>query len=83
MLHMNEETFATIRTARTPAEAELLMSALRSEGLHPLELNMAGHFSFAGADISYPIRVPSAEAAQAKDILQGLATTQSNSQEAL
>jgi hypothetical protein len=37
------------------------IAALRSAGLHPLALDTASHFSFAGADISYHIELPTSE----------------------
>jgi hypothetical protein len=77
---MDKPPFTTIRTARTAIEADLLMSALRCEDLHPLELNTFGHFSLAGADISYQIQVPSEEAEKAREILESLPA---NTQEAL
>jgi hypothetical protein len=80
---MNHSTFTTIRTARTAIEADLLMSALRCEDLHPLELNTFGHFSLAGTDISYEIRVPSEEAEKAREVLDTVVSTSANSQEAL
>jgi hypothetical protein len=80
---MIHPTFTTIRTAQTAIEAELLMSALRYEELHPLELNTAGHFSLAGADISYQIQVPSEEAEKAREILDSVVSTSANTQEAL
>ena len=66
---MKTQAFATVRTARTPIEAGLLMSILESAGLHPLELNTSGHYSVAGADIDYSVRVPTMEATEAREIL--------------
>ena len=67
---MDAPTFTTVRTARTLVEADLLSAMLRQEGLHPLELGTAAHFSLAGADIEYPIQVPAAETAAAREILE-------------
>ena len=45
----------------------MLIAAMRSAGLHPLALDSASaldaasHFSFAGADISYHIELPTSE----------------------
>ncbi|HEY0549036.1 MAG TPA: hypothetical protein VGF13_05505 [Verrucomicrobiae bacterium] len=67
---MNTPTFTTVRTARTLIEADMLSAMLRQEGFHPLELGTAAHFSLAGADIEYPIRVPTAESVAAQEILK-------------
>jgi len=50
-------------------EAELVITSLRRAGLHPVELNTAAHFSLAGADIEYVVRVPTPEMAEAADVL--------------
>jgi hypothetical protein len=62
-------TFSVLRTARTAIEGDLLISALRSGGFHPNDLNTSSHFSIAGVDISYPIHVPSEELPAAKEFL--------------
>ncbi len=67
---MNAPTFTTVRTARTLIEADMLSAVLRQEGLHPLELGTAAHFSLAGAEIEYPIQVPTAEMVAARKILE-------------
>jgi hypothetical protein len=66
---MSTQTFSAVRTARTQVEADLLISLLRQAGLHPLELDTSSHFSLAGADIDYSIRVPTIELARAREIL--------------
>ena len=66
---MNPQTFATVRTTRTPMEAGLLISILENAGLHPMSVDTASHFSVAGADFDYPVRVPTAEAAEAREVL--------------
>jgi hypothetical protein len=66
---MSTQTFATVRTTRTPMEAGLLIGILENAGLHPVGIDDASHFSLAGADIDYPVRVPVAEAAEAREIL--------------
>jgi hypothetical protein len=66
---MKAPTFTTVRTARTLIEADMLSAMLRQEGLHPLELSTAAHFSLAGAEIEYPIQVPTPETAMAREIL--------------
>lgn len=66
---MNTQTFTTVRTTRTPMEAGLLIGILENAGLHPVSLEIASNFSVAGAEIEYPVRVPTAEAAEAREIL--------------
>ena len=65
---MSTQTFTTVRTARTQIEAGLLISMLEHAGLHPLEVDTSSHFSIAGVDIDYSIRVPTAELAQAREV---------------
>ncbi|MBM3837504.1 MAG: hypothetical protein FJ398_06005 [Verrucomicrobia bacterium] len=48
---MKNPTFTTIRTARTAIEAEVILSALRAAGLHPVDLALSPHFSVAGTEI--------------------------------
>ena len=67
---MNTPAFSVARTTRTAIEADLLISALRAEGLHPLDLETAGHISLGGADISYHIQVPTSELAQVAEFLK-------------
>ena len=50
-------------------EAGLLISILENAGLHPVELSTSGHFSVAGADIEYPVRVPTTEVSEAREVL--------------
>jgi len=69
---MNTSAFTIVRTARTEIEADLIIAILRSNGLHPLDLRTASNFSFGGADISYKVEVPTAEAKEAKEFLQAL-----------
>jgi hypothetical protein len=66
---MSLPAFSVVHTTRTAMEAEMLRSILDRAGLHPLELNTAAHFSLAGAEISFPIEVPSDEADAAKELL--------------
>jgi hypothetical protein len=66
---MNTQAFTTVRNVRSQAEAGLLISILRVSGLHPLELETAGHCSLAGADVDYAVQVPTEQAAEARAIL--------------
>jgi len=67
---MNTPAFSVVRTVRTAVEADMLITFMRSAGLHPLDLNTSSHFSLAGADIEFPIAVPSAELNLAREFLR-------------
>jgi hypothetical protein len=67
---MNAPAFSVVKTTRTAIEADLLIAAMRGEGLHPLDLQTAGHFSLAGTDVSFHIQVPSVELAAAGEFLR-------------
>ncbi len=49
----------------------MLIAFLRSEGLHPVDINTSSHFSLAGADIEFRIEVPAGEADAARALLKG------------
>jgi hypothetical protein len=66
---MTTPIFTTVQTTRTAAEADVLMSSLRAAGLHPRELAMSDHFTLAGLETSFPIIVPTEEAAAARELL--------------
>lgn len=66
---MNNQIFTTVRTTRTSTEAGLLINILKNAGLHPVTVDIASNFSVAGAEIEYPVRVPTAEAAEAREVL--------------
>ena len=66
---MNTQTFTTVRTTRTPMEAGLFIGILENAGLHPVGVDVASNISVGGAEIDYPVRVPTAEAAEARAIL--------------
>jgi hypothetical protein len=72
---MSNSAFTTVRTARTASEADLMISVLRSAGLHPVELSLSPHFGLAGAEVDFPIQVPSEESAAAKEILDSWQTS--------
>lgn len=82
-LSVEYQAFTTVRTTQTPIEAALVISILESAGLHPLELSTAGHCTVAGADIDYSVRVPTAEAAEAREILSSYDNRPPNSYQAL
>ena len=67
---MKTSPLKTVGTARTAIEADLILGRLRAAGLHPVDLRMFGHFTLAGADIDFPIQVPSNEARVAGEILR-------------
>lgn len=64
---MNTPAFTVVCTARTLIEADLVIATLRNAGLHPVELDTFSHFSLAGADVSYHIKVPTPEVSAAKE----------------
>ena len=66
---MHTPPFTVVRTTRTSSDADLLITAMRSEGLNPLDLETAGHFTLSGTDISFHIYVPTAELAAAGEFL--------------
>jgi hypothetical protein len=66
---MNTQTFTTVRTTQTVMEAGLFIGILENAGLHPACVDLASNYSVAGAEIDYPVRVPTAEAAEAREIL--------------
>jgi hypothetical protein len=72
---MSNSAITTVRTARTASEADLMISVLRSAGLHPVELSLSPHFGLAGAEVDFPIQVPSEESAAAKEILDSWQTS--------
>lgn len=56
----------------------MLIAALRGQGLHPLDLETAGHFSLAGAEIAFQVQVPTVElgaACEFLDAFDGSSTT--------
>lgn len=69
-LFMNTQAFSIVCSTRTQVEADLIISVLRDAGLHPLELDTFGHFSLAGADVDYSVRVPTPELADARELLR-------------
>jgi hypothetical protein len=54
------------------AEADLLVSALRAAGLHPLEVRTWPHITLAGAEIAYTVEVPSEENELARFVMKDL-----------
>jgi hypothetical protein len=68
---MNTPAFSFVRTVRTAVEADMLITFMRSAGLHPLDINTSSHFSLAGAGIEFPIEVPTEELDSARELLKG------------
>ena len=68
---MNAPAISVVRTVRTAVEADMLITFMRSAGLHPLDLNTSSHFSLAGVDIEFRIEVPTEELKAAGDFLNG------------
>lgn len=69
MQSMNTPAFSVARTVRTAVQAEMLITFLRHEGLHPIDINTSAHFSLAGAEIDFPIKVPTEELESARELL--------------
>ena len=55
-------------------EAGLFTGILENAGLHPVSVDLASNYSLAGAEINYPVRVPTAEVAAAQEILNSYDT---------
>jgi hypothetical protein len=66
----NPPAFSTVRSTRTAIEADLLIAAMRCEGLHPLDLLTAEHFSFGGFEGGYRIQIPTSELPAAQEFLK-------------
>ncbi len=66
---MTTPAFSVVQTARTAIEADVLISALRSAGLNPLDLNTASNISLGGTDIAYRVQVPTEELTAARELL--------------
>jgi len=64
-----EPVFKTILRVQTAAEADYVVAKLRAHGFHPVEPSMSSHFSLAGAEVCFPIEVPTAEFCAAKRVL--------------
>ena len=69
---MKTSIFTCSRSTQTPVEADLLILMLRSAGFHPLDLVTYGHFSMGGSDISFQVRLPTEEVAEAQRFLVDL-----------
>ena len=74
-----ETNYTTIKTAQTAMEADMILSALRAAGLHPVELSLSPHFSLVGMNISFPIEVPTSETEAAREILDSYERSQTGS----
>ena len=66
---MNTPAFSVVQTVRTAEQADMLITFLRNEGLHPVDINTSAHFSLAGAEIDFPIKVPTEELESARELL--------------
>ena len=67
---MSTPAFSTVRTERTLIQADVIIAALASAGLHPREPDTFGHWSLAGVDIQYKVEVPTEELDAAREVLQ-------------
>jgi len=50
-------------------EADMVVSLLRWNGLHPAELEISPHVMLAGADQGFFVRVPEEEFPESRDLL--------------
>ena len=54
---------------KSSAEAGMMISLLKSNKFHPLELQTSDHLSFAGADMWYYVQIPEEEYEPVKKFL--------------
>lgn len=47
-----------------------MISLLRAEGYHPLDIDMSSHFSLAGCETGYQVVVPREEEAEVRELLR-------------
>ncbi|HCX34977.1 MAG TPA: hypothetical protein DHV08_16470 [Rhodocyclaceae bacterium] len=59
-----------IYAAQSCPEAEIVISLLRVDGLHPLDLERSPNVCLAGADLWYYVRIPTDEVEAARNILR-------------
>ena len=62
--------FKNIYFSKDIGETGLIISLLKENGYHPLDLQTAPHVSLAGADILYYVQIPDNEFEAAKDLLK-------------
>jgi hypothetical protein len=62
--------FPRIYAAHTAVQAQVVISFLRAEGFHPLELQTSSSIWLAGADMSYHVQVPLEEVQAATEALK-------------
>jgi hypothetical protein len=66
---MNTQTYTTVRTTRDTVVGRPVLGILENAGLHPVSVDIASNFSVAGAEIDHPVRVPTAEVVEAREVL--------------
>ena len=54
---------------KSSAEAGLMVSLLKTNKFHPLDVQTASHLAFAGADMWYYVQVPESEYDEIKKFL--------------
>ena len=67
---MTTSAFSTLCTAQTQIEAEMILSILRAEGLHPMELGTNAYGPPGGGSMFYSVRVPTTELAMAQELMK-------------
>jgi hypothetical protein len=75
---MSGSAFTTVRTAQTASEADQMITALRTAGLHPVELSMCAPFTLPGIEIVFPIMVAAEEALAAEGLLDACDRARNN-----
>ena len=67
---MTPSAFSNLCTAPTQIEAEMIISLLRAEGLHPMELGTNAYGPVGGGSQFYSNRVPTTDLATAQELLK-------------
>jgi len=62
--------FPRIYTAQNSAEAGVVISFLRAEGFHPLDLQTSPSFMLGGGDLFYHVQLPAQEVEAAIEALK-------------
>ena len=61
--------FRNIYASKNTTDADMIISLLKSNGFHPLDLQRSAHAGFAGADIFFNVQIPDEEYKRAKEFL--------------
>jgi hypothetical protein len=66
---MRKVAYITVKVAQTSGEAVQLIGRLRNGGLHPVDLALTTPLALPGAEPTFPVEVPTEEAALARELL--------------